>query len=222
MVVITISYISSYTSQVQALTNQNASKQTIDNFSHNFFNTLAYILPMMYSIFICSIFANYSVIVDKAKRTIESLMASPVSVIEVWIGKSLAVAVPSFVVGIAIAIIAYIIMNFGFVVPKTGSFVVPDVLAIITAIIIIPVLIFAIVTVVIYIQLVITNPRIANFVFTGIFIILVVGVNALGGLGLSISFMPLVFLGVIVLCALISLILSRSLTTEKVLLSSKV
>ena len=105
--------------------------------------------------------------------------------------------------------------------PKTGSFIVPDVLAIITAIIIVPILIFAIVTVVIHIQLIITNPRIANFVFTGIFILLVLGVNALGGLGISISYFPLVYAGMIVICALISLILSRSLTTEKVILSSK-
>ena len=113
-------------------------------------------------------------------------------------------------------------MNFGFVMPQTHTFIFPDVLAIVSAIIIVPVLIFSIVTIVIDIQLIITNPRIANFVFTGIFILLVFGINALGGLGVSISYFPLVYLGVIVLCAGVSLVLSRSLTKEKVLLSSKV
>jgi len=69
---------------------------------------------------------------------------------------------------------------------------------------------------------VITNPRIGNFVFSGIFFLLLFGMNALGGLGISLNYLPLIYLGVIVLCAVIAWILSRSLTKEKVLLSSKV
>jgi ABC-type Na+ efflux pump permease subunit len=161
------------------------------------------------------------VIVDKAKRNIESLMATPVTLNQIWIGKSLAVTLPSIMIGISIAIISFFGMNFGFVMPHTHSFIFPDVLAIISAIIIAPVLVFSIVTIVINIQLIVSNPRIANLVFTGIFILLVFGINALGGLGVSISFFPLIYLGLIVLCAGISFILSRSLTKEKVLLSSK-
>jgi ABC-type Na+ efflux pump permease subunit len=217
MLILTISYVSSYNAHVKTLTDQRA----IDDFSRSFLNSLAYVLPMMYSIFVCSIFANYSVIVDKAKRNIESLMATPVTLNQIWIGKSLAVTLPSIMIGISIAIISFFGMNFGFVMPHTHSFIFPDVLAIISAIIIAPVLVFSIVTIVINIQLIVSNPRIANLVFTGIFILLVFGINALGGLGVSISFFPLIYLGLIVLCAGISFILSRSLTKEKVLLSSK-
>jgi ABC-type Na+ efflux pump permease subunit len=218
MVVLTFSYVSSYNAHVRTLTDQ----QAIGNFSHTFLNSLAYILPMMYSIFVCSIFANYSVIMDKAKRNIESLMATPVSVNQIWIGKSLAVTLPSVVVGISVSILVYLVMNFGFVIPKTHSFVFPDAVAVVSAIIIVPILVLGIVTIVIYVQLIITNPRIANLVFTGMFLLLIFGVNALGGLGVSISYFPLIYLGVIVLCAGVSLILSRFLTREKVLLSSKV
>jgi hypothetical protein len=49
----------------------------------------------------------------------------------------------------------------------------------------------------------------------------VFGVSALGGFGISISYFPLIYLGVIALCAGVSFILSRALTKEKVLLSSK-
>jgi len=217
MLILTFSYISSYNAFVKTLTSQ----QAIDDYSRSFLNDLAYILPMMYSIFVCSIFANYSVIVDKAKRNIESLMATPISVKQLWIGKSLAVALPSVVIGLSVSILAYIFLNIGFVMPKTHSFMFPDILAVLSAIIVIPVLIFSIVTIVTDIQLIISNPRIANFVFTGIFILLIFGVNALGGLGVSIGYFPLVYLGVIVLCAIVSYVLSRSLTKEKVLLSSK-
>ncbi|HXZ94931.1 MAG TPA: hypothetical protein VEG28_03355 [Dehalococcoidia bacterium] len=217
MVVLTFSYVSSYNSHVKTL----LAPEDIYNFSHAFLNSLAYILPMMYSIFVCSIFANYSVIMDKAKRNIESLMSTPVSVNQIWIGKSLAVTLPSIIVGISISILVYLIMNFGFVIPKTHSFIFPSAIAIVSALIVVPILVLGIVSIVIYVQLVITNPRIASLVFTAIFLLLIFGVNALGGLGVSINYFPLIYLGVIVVCAVVCLILSRFLTKEKVLLSSK-
>jgi hypothetical protein len=103
----------------------------------------------------------------------------------------------------------------------THAFIFPEVLSIITALIIVPVLIFSIVAIVIFIQLVISNPRIANLIFTAIFIILLVGIETIGGLGVSFAFYPLVYLGVIALCAAVCYVLSRTLTKEKVLLSSK-
>jgi hypothetical protein len=81
--------------------------------------------------------------------------------------------------------------------------------------------VFTIVSIVIDIQLIIANPRIANFIFTGIFVLLIFCINALGGLGVSLNYFPLVYLGFAVLCAAISYVLSRSLSKEKVLLSSK-
>jgi ABC-type Na+ efflux pump permease subunit len=218
MLILTFSYVSSYNAHVNSLTNQTE----IEDFSRGFLNSMAYILPLMYSIITCSIFANYSVILDKAKRNIESLMATPVSIQQIWMGKSLAVTLPSIAVGLSVSILVYIVMNLGFVIPKTHNFISPDVIAIVSAIIVVPILIFSIVAVVTNVQLIISNPRIANFVFTGIFILLIFGINALGGLGVSISFFPLIYLGVIIICGLASFILSRSLTKEKVLLSSKI
>lgn len=218
MLVVAISYVSAYNSRVKDLIDQ----QAIDSFSRGFLTNLVYILPLMYSIIICTIFANYSVVLDKAKRNIESLMATPVSIRQIWIGKSLAVTLPSVVMGLVISILIYLVMNILLVMPHTHSFIFPDALAIISALIIIPILIFSIVMIVIYIQLIISNPRIANFVFTGIFFLLFFGINALGGLGVSISYFSLIYLGVIVICAGVSFTLSGSLTKEKVLLSSKV
>ena len=217
MFVLTFSYVSSYNSHVNALTN----KFEIEAFSRGYMNSLAYILSMMYSIFVCSIFANYSVVVDKAKHTIESLMATPISIRQIWIGKSLAVTIPSVGIGIVVSLIAYIFLNAAFVVPKTGFFIIPDWQAIVSAFILVPILVFSIVLVVINIQLIISNPRIANLVFTVIFIILIFGVNALGALGVSINYFPFIYLAVIAICLLASLILSRFLSTERVLLSSK-
>jgi ABC-2 type transport system permease protein len=217
MMALTLSYGSSYSAGVQSL----ATQTLMNDFSRSFISGLAFVLPLMYSIFVCSIFANYSVVVDKAKRNIESLMAAPVSIEQIWLGKSLAVAMPSFAVGFSVSVLAYLVINFAFVMPHTHFSIFPDPLAIISAVFIIPLLIFAIVSIVIDIQLVIANPRIANLVFTGMFVLILFGVNLLGGLGVSTSAFPLAYLGMIAVCAIASYILSRSLTKEKVLLSSK-
>ena len=217
MLILTLTYVTSYNRGVKVFT----SPQAIDDFSRSFLNGLSYILPMTYSIFVCSIFANYSVIVDKAKRNIESLMATPVSIQQIWMGKSLAVALPSLVLGLAISILVYLVMNFAFVIPKTHTFIFPDAMALVSAIIIIPVLVFAIVTIVIHIQLVISNPRIGNFVFTGIFVLLILSIDTAPALGITFNYFPLIYLGAAAVCGLVSLFLSRYLTKEKVLLSSK-
>ena len=218
MIILTFSYIVGYTEYVKGLNTQ----QAINKYSHTFLNSLAYVLPMMFSIFVCSVFANYAVIVDKAKRNIESLMATPVSIKQIWLGKTLAVTLPSLGVGITVAILSLLIMDIGFIMPKTGSFVIPDAVAIVSTLLIIPVLIFIIVSIVTYIQLVITNPRIGNFVFSGFFFLLLFGSNIPSALGLPFSYFALIYLGFIVICGGISYFLSRLLTKERVLLSSKV
>jgi ABC-type Na+ efflux pump permease subunit len=220
MAVVTFSVISSYTTTINNLHREGASAQTIYNASSSFLNNNAYLLPMLYSIFVCTIFANYSVILDKAKRNIESLMATPASLNQIWLGKSLAVTLPSIMVGIGVSVIAYIVMNYGFVIPQTHRFIFPEALAVVSVFILVPILIFVIVTIVIYVQLVISNPRIANLVLTVIFLVLLFGANALGFLGIAVNF-ALIYLGMIILCTIISFGLSRSLTKERVLLSSK-
>jgi ABC-type Na+ efflux pump permease subunit len=217
MLFLAVSYISGYQTHVNALKDKTA----ITDFSHGFLNSVAYILPLMYSIITCSIFANFSVVLDKAKRTIESLMATPISITQIWMGKSLAVTLPSIAVGLSVSLLVYIVLNVGFVIPKVGFFIFPSLIAIITALIIVPVLIFSIVAIVIFVQLVIANPRIANLVFSAIFLLLFFGINFLGGLGISLDYFSLIYLGVIVMCGVISYILSHFLTKEKVLLSSK-
>jgi ABC-2 type transport system permease protein len=220
MFILTFTYYTSYSAQINSLVRQNAGQQQILEDSRLILNSLAYILPMMYSIFICSIFANYSVVVDKAKRNIESLMATPISLNQIWMGKALAVTIPSAVIGIGMAIISYVVINVVATVQHPVSFVIPDIFAILTALIVVPSLLFAIVAVVIYVQLVISNPRIASLVFTGIFLILFFGANVISGLGLSLN-VGIIFIGMAVLCGGIAYLLSRSLTKEKVVLSSK-
>ena len=220
LVLLTFTYVSNYNSVINSLAGQNSASQTVSDVSRAFLNSLAYTLPMMYSVLVCTIFSAYSVIVDKARRNMESLMATPLSLRQIWMGKTLAVTVPSLIIGLGVSTLGYLILNFITVMPKTGFFVTPEPLAIVSALIIVPVLIFSVVTVVIYLQLVIANPRIANFVFTAIFLILFFGTQFLAGAGIRVNF-SVIYLGIIVICSLGSYLLSRSFTKERVVLSSK-
>jgi len=60
-------------------------------------------IPLSISMLACSIFSAYSVSLEKAKRNMESLLATPISVGQVWLGKSLAVAIPSIIISVIIS-----------------------------------------------------------------------------------------------------------------------
>jgi len=115
MILLTVSYISVYSEYVKGL-NNNAT--LILNYSRAFLNSLSYVLPIMFSIFVCSVFANYAVIIDKSKRNIESLMATPVSIKQIWLGKSLAVTLPSIGIGLVVAVLSFLVMDIWFIMPK--------------------------------------------------------------------------------------------------------
>ncbi len=220
LIFLTFSYFNGYATVTRRLAATNSSQIVVVQQSQSYLNPIASTLPMVGAIWICTIFATYAVIIEKAKRNIESLMATPVSLNQIWMGKTLAVTLPSVVAALVISAIMYIVMSFFQVIPNTGRFITPSPLAIVTAVIIVPILIYTIVALILYLQLVITNPRIANFVFLAIFFLLFFGVNFLTGAGLNLDF-SYIYLGVIVVCAVASYILSHYLTKERVILSSK-
>lgn len=220
LIVLSLTYSSSYNSLMNTLVRQNASQQVIYETSRVFLNSLAYTLPLIYAFLIAGIFAAYSVVMDKVRRNLESLMATPLSLKQIWIGKTLGVTLPSVVISIGISIVAYIIMNFVLIIPRTGSFILIEPSAIITVLILVPMLIFSVALLVIYLQLVISNPRIANLAFTGIFLLFFFGSTFLTQMGYNVPFYY-IYLGLIVICTGVSYLISGSLTRERVLLSSK-
>jgi ABC-type Na+ efflux pump permease subunit len=175
-------------------------------------------LPLVLTMLICSVFSAYSITMDKAKRTLESLLATPLSLSQVWIGKSLAITLPGVGIALLISLLAVLAMNLAIIVPAVGSFTIPNAISLVTGLIIVPVMTFFVVCIVSFLQLVMTNPRIANFVFIGIFF----GVYFSTITELTASFdFSLIYLIATVILAAITLLLSRFLTRERVILSSK-
>ncbi|MFH1381664.1 MAG: hypothetical protein ABIH70_02095 [Chloroflexota bacterium] len=183
-----------------------------------FLNNLIHTLPLVLVMLFCSFLAAYAIIMDKAKRTLESLLATPLSLKQIWLGKSLAVALPGIAIMLIILTVIVVALNFAFIVPLVGYFIMPDPLSIVTTVIIIPVMVFFVVLMVSLFQLTMANPRIANFayiaLFLGIYFATVTGLTATWDLSV-------IYLVLTVVLAAATFVLSRFLTKEKIVLSSK-
>jgi ABC-2 type transport system permease protein len=155
---------------------------------------------------------------DKVKRTLESLLATPLSLRQIWLGKSLAVTLPGTSIALLVSLLALLAMNLMLIVPNAGSFIMPNIISLVTGLIIMPVMAFFVVSLVGFLQLIMTNPRIANFVFIGIF--LGIYLSTLTELAASWNFTFIYLIATIILIGLTHFI-ARFLTKERVILSSK-
>jgi ABC-2 type transport system permease protein len=217
---LSFTYFSRFTTVINTAFDNNASQEIINEISQLFLDSIASTLPMMYSILMCTIFAAYSVVVDKVKRNLESLMVSPISIKQIWMAKTLGVALPSMLIALGVTLIAYLVMSFILVIPYTHVFIIPSLMVILIDLVLVPILIFFVVSLVIYLQLIISNPRVANLIFTGLFLLLYFGSNIITGAGYEINY-ALIYLGLIILCGGLTYIFSLLLTKEKVILSNK-
>ncbi len=224
MLLASSSYFFSYFSIADSLTRQNADPATLRAVSAAFLNSIAYIIPVLYCFFACQISISI-VVTEKTRGTLESLMATPLTIREIWLGKAIAVTIPSVAVGLAVSVFAYLVIALGEVAPKVHAYLAPSPLAIVSGLIVVPFLVFSGVMLVTYVQLIISNPRVSNMVFVAIFIVvlgvLLLAVYSLPGGGLNPRYYVPIFLILAVIMAALSNTLSRSLTKERVVLSTR-
>jgi len=159
---------------------------------------------------------------EKAKGPIESLLATPLTARGVWIGKSLAIFLPAYIIGLAATLIVILAMNLAAILPATGHFVLPLPEAF-TCFLFLPLFMFALVLVGIIFSL-ITNPVIGQTIIIFVGVVLMQVVGQVGGrlwwLLASWDY-ALYNLAGAALLGIIAFYLSRSLTKEKIILSSK-
>jgi len=159
---------------------------------------------------------------EKAKGPIESLLATPLTARAVWIGKSLAIFLPAYIIGLITTLIIILVMNFASILPATGHFVLPLPEAL-TSFLFLPLLMFALISLGVIFSL-ITNPVIGQtiIIFVGVLLLQVVG--QVGGrmwwLLASWDY-ALYNLAGAALLGVIAFYLSRSLSKERIILSSK-
>jgi ABC-2 type transport system permease protein len=224
MLLMSAYFFFSYFGLVATLSRQNASPETVVVASRVFLTNLAYLLPILYSVFACNM-ALAGLLLEKGKRSLESLLVTPVSVRAVWLGKSFGAAVIGVAFGLSVSVFSYLVISLGEVLPRIHRAIAPDGLTFLSALVLVPLIIFLVGLLLSYVQLVTTNPRVANLASVGA-LLLVWGALFFAALylplkGLSISYFPLIFVGLILLLAAVCAVLSRGLSKEKVVLSSK-
>jgi len=159
---------------------------------------------------------------EKAKGPIESLLATPLTARAVWIGKSLAIFLPAYIIGLIATLIVILTMNLASILPTMGHFVLPLPEAF-TCFLFLPLFMFALILLGIVFSL-ITNPVIGQtiIIFVGVLLLQVVG--QVGGriwwLLASWDY-ALYNLAGAALLGIIAFYFSRSLSKERIILSSK-
>ena len=218
MCLICLPYFDGARNVLNGLSKQGASPEELRLAAQSFLNTLAFTLPISLTMLICSVFAAYSILMDKTKRTLESLVATPLSLRQIWVGKSLAVALPGLAVGLLISLLTILAVDLAFVRPATGSLVVPGAFPMVSALIITPALVLLVVLMVSVLQMIMANPRIPSIIFSVIFIAIYMSavVQAIPRWNFGLS-----YLAAAVVVGIVLLFLLRLLTKERTILSSK-
>jgi ABC-2 type transport system permease protein len=213
-ILLTIPYFSGIKSIVGGL-----APEELRSSSRSLLSGVFSVLPLTLMVILSSVFSAYAIVMEKAKRSLESLLATPLSLKQIWLGKSLAIALPGIVIGLVISLLALLAINWLIIVPKISGFIMPNVSSLIASLVIMPIMAFLLVLIVSFLQLIMANPRIANFAFIAIFLgLYITTVN--GSISGSWNFLFIYLIAVAALAAL-SFCLSRLLAKERVVLSSK-
>ena len=184
-------------------------------------NSIAVMLSFALTIFFGMYINGYAVVMEKMKRSLESLLCTPVGLRGIWLGKTLAVFAPSTILGLGVTFLGLFGMNAAVIEPKLGAFIMPDGAPLLAALVGVPAVAFPLMLLVTGAQLILSNIRWVNIVF--LVLIFTVGSGLSQSLRLNSGSWSLVgvLFGIAAILALVSLLLSRYVTPERVVLSSK-
>lgn len=86
-------------------------------------NSIAVMFSFTLTIFFGMYINGYAIAMEKMKRSLESLLCTPVGLRGIWSGKTLAVFAPSAALGVAITFLGLFGMNAAVIEPKLGAFI---------------------------------------------------------------------------------------------------
>ena len=183
---------------------------------------ISYFLPFTIIMTFIWAFSSLPVVKEKVRGNIASLIATTLSPREIWLGKSLAIFIPGYVISVISTIIILLAINLSVVIPSTGRFLFPLPLFLVS-LIWNPLLLLGLLLMVILFSLA-GNPDIA---ITPTFLVafgLMMGIPmgmAMGGINLASWSFSLWYLAGVVIFWIVLFIFTRLLTKERILLSGK-
>ena len=183
---------------------------------------IAYFIPLTVLMTFIWGFSSLPVVREKVNGNISSLMATTLTPREVWLGKSLAIFIPGYIISVISTLIVISSVNLFAIIPATGSFLFP-LPVILVGLIWNPLLLMDTLLVIILFSLA-GNPDIAispSFIVGfGLMMGIPIGM-AMGKIDLSSWSFSLWYMGVSLIMLLIVFILTRLMTKEKIVLSGK-
>jgi ABC-type transport system involved in multi-copper enzyme maturation permease subunit len=181
---------------------------------------LLYFLPFTIIIAVIWAFTGIPLTKEKTEGCIESLLAAPVSPGALWAGKSLSVFIPAYLSALCGTFFVICIVNLFAVVPSIGSWIFP-LNALITGMMLNPILLLAVLSFVLIIAL-LASPDIAmTFSFLVGFILMIgmplgLALNAFNPLSRTFT---LAYAGLTLVFSLAALLASTFLKKERIILS---
>ncbi len=218
LLLISFSIFNGLSRTLNQMSNQGANTETMVATARATLGIMVSTLPLVFNMLFSNFLSNYAVVTDKSKRVLESLLATPLSLRQLWAGKSLAITLPSVIISFVLSAAALVLMNNLFVVPAVGRFVLPSAATMLTGWVLVPIISLLVTLAVVLFQLILSNPRLASFVFMIMFfgVFIIPTIPALSSLNIE-----MIYLLLIAALVVVNLLLSPVLTKERVILSSK-
>jgi ABC-2 type transport system permease protein len=183
---------------------------------------VAYFLPLFILIAFIWAFASLPVTNEKVNGNIECLLATPLGPKVLWMGKGLAVFLPSYIISLIASCIVLLAVNFAAILPGWDTFMLPGP-AMVNGLVVNPLLFFALLSFIVLFSLA-NNPDIAiapSFLIGfGLMIGIPVGL-ATGIIDINSWYFTLWYLAGTAAAWIIVLYLARLLTRQNIVLSSK-
>jgi ABC-2 type transport system permease protein len=187
-----------------------------------FIGLVLYFLPFIILLAFVWTFGNLPVTREKVNGNVDSLMATPLSPRDLWLGKSLAIFVPGYIVSILATAVVVLAVNLSVIVPATGQFVLPPA-SLVLGLVVSPLTFLGLALLIILISM-INNPEIALAPSLVIGFGLMMGMPVGMGMGyFDIASWPftLWYLGGTLALIAVTLGFTRLLTRQNIVLSSK-
>jgi len=183
--------------------------------------TTAFLISLMMMMLFCLYINAYTIIMEKIKRSLESLLCTPLSLKQICLGKTLAIFLPSLVLGWIFTFGSIVGINQVFIAPGLGRFIMPGAAPLVAILVVVPAIIFFSSSIIVDLQLIITNIRWVNAALMGTIFAVSFGLSPVLKFGPASWSIVFVSLGVAGILALIAFLLSPRVTKEGIVLSSK-
>jgi ABC-2 type transport system permease protein len=186
-----------------------------------FIGTIAFMLSLMLMMLFCIYINAYTLTMEKVKRSIESLLCTPLSLKQICLGKTLALFLPSLILGWLFTFGGIAGINRFFIAPELGQFIMPGAAPLAAILVVVPIIVLFLSLLVIILQLIIANIRWVNTALMGAIFAVGFGLSPVLMFGPASWSIVFVSLGVAAILAVIAFLLSPRVTKERIVLSSK-